>query len=216
MLGTDELYKLLYRHMGPQNWWPADNDIEMMLGAILVQNTRWRNAEIALNQIKEHTHFNPNHILELPIETLQSLIRPSGFYKSKSLTIKTLLTWLARHHFNYQEINERYKGELRKELLSLKGIGSETADVLLVYIFGRIEFIPDSYTRKIYNKLGYENTKSYDQLKKVVTLPNHFTNQDANEFHALLDVFGKHYFRDKDIKKKVVCLCSNCIKASND
>ena len=114
MLGTDELYKLLYRHMGPQNWWPADNDIEMMLGAILVQNTRWRNAEIALNQIKEHTHFNPNHILELSIETLQSLIHSSGFYKSKSLTIKTLLTWLARHHFNYQEINERYKGELRK------------------------------------------------------------------------------------------------------
>ncbi|HDH7017827.1 TPA: endonuclease III domain-containing protein, partial [Staphylococcus aureus] len=183
MLGTDELYKLLYRHMGPQNWWPADNDIEMMLGAILVQNTRWRNAEIALNQIKEHTHFNANHILELPIETLQSLIHSSGFYKSKSLTIKTLLTWLARHHFNYQEINERYKAELRKELLSLKGIGSETADVLLVYIFGRIEFIPDSYTRKIYDKLGYENTKSYDQLKKVVTLPNHFTNQDANEFH---------------------------------
>ncbi|HHG6116708.1 TPA: endonuclease III domain-containing protein, partial [Staphylococcus aureus] len=197
MLGTDELYKLLYRHMGPQNWWPADNDIEMMLGAILVQNTRWRNAEIALNQIKEHTHFNPNHILELPIETLQSLIHSSGFYKSKSLTIKTLLTWLARHHFNYQEINERYKAELRKELLSLKGIGSETADVLLVYIFGRIEFIPDSYTRKIYDKLGYENTNSYDQFKKVVTLPNHFTNPDANEFHALLDVFGKHYFRDK-------------------
>ncbi|HAR3709843.1 TPA: endonuclease III domain-containing protein [Staphylococcus aureus] len=200
MLGTDELYKLLYRHMGPQNWWPADNDIEMMLGAILVQNTRWRNAEIALNQIKEHTHFNPNHILELPIETLQSLIHSSGFYKSKSLTIKTLLTWLARHDFNYQEINERYKAELRKELLSLKGIGSETADVLLVYIFGRIEFIPDSYTRKIYDKLGYENTNSYDQFKKVVTLPNHFTNPDANEFHALLDVFGKHYFRDKDIK----------------
>ncbi|HCY8534039.1 TPA: endonuclease III domain-containing protein [Staphylococcus aureus] len=200
MLGTDELYKLLYRHMGPQNWWPADNDIEMMLGAILVQNTRWRNAEIALNQIKEHTHFNPNHILELPIETLQSLIHSSVFYKSKSLTIKTLLTWLARHHFNYQEINERYKAELRKELLSLKGIGSETADVLLVYIFGRIEFIPDSYTRKIYDKLGYENTNSYDQFKKVVTLPNHFTNPDANEFHALLDVFGKHYFRDKDIK----------------
>ncbi|HFU7190639.1 TPA: endonuclease III domain-containing protein [Staphylococcus aureus] len=200
MLGTDELYKLLYRQMGPQNWWPADNDIEMMLGAILVQNTRWRNAEIALNQIKEHTHFNPNHILELPIETLQSLIHSSGFYKSKSLTIKTLLTWLARHHFNYQEINERYKAELRKELLSLKGIGSETADVLLVYIFGRIEFIPDSYTRKIYDKLGYENTNSYDQFKKVVTLPNHFTNPDANEFHALLDVFGKHYFRDKDIK----------------
>ncbi|HCD4582238.1 TPA: endonuclease III domain-containing protein [Staphylococcus aureus] len=200
MLGTDELYKLLYRHMGPQNWWPADNDIEMMLGAILVQNTRWRNAEIALNQIKEHTHFNPNHILELPIETLQSLIRPSGFYKSKSLTIKSLLTWLTRYDFNYQEINERYKSKLRNELLSLKGIGSETADVLLVYIFGSIEFIPDSYARKIYDKLGYENTKSYDQFKKVVTLPSHFTNQDANEFHALLDVFGKHYFRDKDIK----------------
>ncbi|API78639.1 TPA: endonuclease III domain-containing protein [Staphylococcus argenteus] len=198
MLGTDDLYKILYAHLGPQNWWPAENDIEMMLGAILVQNTRWLNAEIALNQIKEHTHFNPKHILELPIETLQSLIRSSGFYKNKSLTIKSLLTWLGRHHFNYQEINERYKDKLRNELLSLKGIGSETADVLLVYIFGRIEFIPDSYTRKIYAKLGYENTKSYEQLKKVITLPNYFTNQDANEFHALLDVFGKYYFRDKD------------------
>ena len=79
----------------------------------------------------------------------------------------------------------------------MKGIGSETADVLLVYIFGRIEFIPDSYTRKIYDKLGYENTNSYDQFKK-----SHYKSfyKDANEFHALLDVFGKHYFRDKDIK----------------
>lgn len=172
----------------------------MMLGAILAQDTKWRNAEIILNQIKEHIHFNPNRILELSIETLQSLIYSSGFYKSKPLTTKALLIWLARHHFSYQEINERYKDGLRRELLSLEGIGSEATDVLFVYIFGRIKFISDSYTRKMYGKLGYESIKNRDRLKRIVTLPNHFTNQDANGFRVLLDVFGKHYFRDKDMK----------------
>ncbi len=197
MLDTKTLYQLLYEHMGPQGWWPAESKIEVMLGAILVQNTNWRNAAYAIESLKQATHLKPHHILNLKLETLQVLIRSSGFYKNKAQTILSLLTWLEHHDFDYQEINHRYKQDLRKTLLEIKGIGSETADVLIVYIFGGVEFIADSYSRRLYRKLGYTQTDSYEQLKRHIKLPDDFSNQDANEFHALLDNFGKNYFNGK-------------------
>jgi len=193
-LDTKMLYQVLYKHMGPQGWWPADTKIEIMLGAILVQNTNWRNAAYAIESLKLNTSLEPQKILNLEIEVLQKIIRSSGFYKSKAQTIHALLSWLEQFDFDYEAINEHFQENLRKSLLSIKGIGSETADVLIVYIFDGIEFIPDSYTRRIYYKLGYDHTMSYEKLKKHIALPDSFTNQDANEFHALLDNFGKEYF----------------------
>lgn len=170
----------------------------MMLGAILVQNTNWRNADLALQSLKEATDFNPKYILNMPLENLQMVIKSSGFYKNKAKAILALFSWLDQHHFDYDRIVTQYRDDLRKELLSIRGIGSETADVLIVYIFGGVEFIPDSYTRRLYAKLGYANTDSYDKFKKEIQLPSTFTNQDANEFHALLDNFGKNYFNIKN------------------
>ncbi|MBO1199585.1 endonuclease III domain-containing protein [Staphylococcus simiae] len=200
MLTPNQLYQVLYDNMGPQYWWPASNNIEMMLGAILVQNTRWNNAAMALQQLQQQTEFMPENILKLTHSELQTLIRSSGFYKSKAATIINLLTWLAEHHFNYDNINKFYGEQLRQQLLAIKGIGSETADVLLVYIFKRVEFIPDNYTRRIFYKLGYSNTVNYDKFKREIVLPQDFNHQDANEFHALLDHFGKCYFNDKDME----------------
>ena len=197
MLDTKTLYQLLYDHMGPQGWWPAESKIEVMLGAILVQNTNWRNAAYAIESLKQATHLEPHHILNLKIEELQILIKSSGFYKNKAQTILSLLTWLEHYDFDYQEINDHYKQDLRKALIAIKGIGSETADVLIVYVFGGVEFIADSYSRRLYRKLGYTQTNSYEQLKRHINLPNDFSNQDANEFHALLDNFGKNYFNGK-------------------
>lgn len=197
MLDTKTLYQLLYDHMGPQGWWPAESKIEVMLGAILVQNTNWRNAAYAIESLKQATHLEPHHILNLKIEELQILIKSSGFYKNKAQTILSLITWLEHYDFDYQEINDHYKQDLRKALIAIKGIGSETADVLIVYIFGGVEFIADSYSRRLYRKLGYTQTNSYEQLKRHINLPNDFSNQDANEFHALLDNFGKNYFNGK-------------------
>ena len=197
MLDTKTLYQLLYEHMGPQGWWPAESKIEVMLGAILVQNTNWRNAAYAIESLKQATHLEPHHILNLKVEELQILIKSSGFYKNKAQTILSLLTWLEHYDFDYQEINDYYKQDLRKALIAIKGIGSETADVLIVYIFGGVEFIADSYSRRLYRKLGYTQTNSYEQLKRHINLPNDFSNQDANEFHALLDNFGKNYFNGK-------------------
>ena len=191
---TEQLYKKLLEHMGPQGWWPADTLEEIMLGAILVQNTNWNNAALSLRRLKEATNFEPQNILDLPLEELKILIRSSGFYKNKAKAIHTLFNWLNQYHFDYCRINEVYGEHLRSELLKLHGIGSETADVLLVYIFERIEFIPDNYTRRLYRKLGYSHTENYDKLKRHIELPSNFTNQDANEFHALLDNFGKNYF----------------------
>ena len=197
LLQTEELYNILYQNMGPQHWWPADSNIEMMLGAILVQNTNWRNADLALQSLKEATDFNPKYILNMPLENLQMVIKSSGFYKNKAKAIHALFSWLDQHHFDYSSIAKLYGDSLRKELLTIRGIGEETADVLIVYIFKGKEFIPDSYTRRIFRKLGYQHTESYHKLKQELTLPESFSNQDANEFHALLDNFGKNYFNGK-------------------
>lgn len=193
-LDTESLYRILYKHMGPQGWWPADSKIEIILGAILVQNTNWRNAAYAIDSLKQATLLDPHHILNLELEDLQTLIKSSGFYKNKSKTILALLSWLHQYDFDYKAIADKYHTNLRDQLLHIKGVGSETADVLIVYVFEGIEYIPDSYTRRIYRLLGYEHTEQYDKLKRNVSLPETFTNQDANEFHALLDNFGKNYF----------------------
>ncbi|RIO40079.1 endonuclease III domain-containing protein, partial [Staphylococcus pasteuri] len=94
MLHTQELYDILYQNMGPQHWWPAASEIEMMLGAILVQNTNWKNADLALTSLKHETNFNPQHILDIPLEDLQQIIKSSGFYKNKGKAIHALLSWL--------------------------------------------------------------------------------------------------------------------------
>ncbi|KKI64307.1 endonuclease III domain-containing protein [Staphylococcus cohnii] len=201
MLDTQSLYKILFSHMGSQHWWPAESKIEVILGAILVQNTNWRNAAYALEQLKVKTEFDPEQILNLDWESLQTIIKSSGFYKNKARTILNLLAWLECFDFDYHAVKLYYQHQLRNALLEVKGIGSETADVLLVYIFEEVAFIPDSYTRRIYKKLGYANTESYEKLKQHIQLPETFTNADANEFHALLDNFGKNYFNGKNEKK---------------
>lgn len=201
MLDTQSLYKILFSHMGSQHWWPAESKIEVILGAILVQNTNWRNAAYALEQLKVKTEFDPEQILNLDWESLQTIIKSSGFYKNKARTILNLLAWLECFNFDYHAVKLYYQHQLRNALLEVNGIGSETADVLLVYIFEEVAFIPDSYTRRIYKKLGYANTESYEKLKQHIQLPETFTNADANEFHALLDNFGKNYFNGKNEKK---------------
>ena len=108
MLSIEKLYQILYQNMGPQYWWPAETPIEMMLGAILVQNTNWNNADIALSRLKEETSFNAQTILKMPLESLQQVIRSSGFYKNKAKAIQALLLWLNQHHFDYSSIAKLY------------------------------------------------------------------------------------------------------------
>ncbi|WP_414049213.1 endonuclease III domain-containing protein [Macrococcus animalis] len=199
-LTIQELYDILYDNLGPQGWWPADNPYEIIVGAILVQNTNWRNVERSLDNLRERTQFDPDKILALEVESLQTYIQPSGFFKNKSKAIISIFQWLKEHHYDFKSIDEMYVDELRNILLALPGIGPETADVLLVYVFDKVVFITDSYTRRLFKLLGHPKSESYHGLQDAVTLPESFTPIHAQEFHGLLDEFGKRYLSPKGVK----------------
>lgn len=183
--------------MGPQGWWPADSKFEIILGAILVQNTNWKNVEKSLANIKEKTAYLPEKVSQLNNEQLIHLIRPSGFYKNKSKAIMDVFQWLREYNFDLEKIKIAHQGKLRQQLLSLHGIGEETADVLLLYVFDEKVFVADKYTQKLFTFLQVEGIKNYRSLKKLIPVLDNFSLEQAQEFHGLLDEFGKIYVKNQ-------------------
>lgn len=188
-----KLYDTLFTEMGPQGWWPAESKVEIILGAILVQNTNWRNVDKSLNNLKAATAFLPEEILELNVEDLEILIRPSGFYRNKARTIQATFEWFNDHNWDYQATSDQYGDYLRSELLKIRGIGFETADVFQVYIFDQPAFIADAYARRLFSWLTGNSYKTYQSLYQEINLPDDFTYEEAQEFHGLIDEFGKLY-----------------------
>ncbi|MEY8371570.1 deoxyribonuclease I [Aerococcaceae bacterium 50-4] len=188
-----KLYDTLLKEMGPQGWWPADSKVEIILGAILVQNTNWRNVDKSLANLKAATAFLPEEVLKITVDELETLIRPSGFYRNKARAIQATFEWFNDHHWNYQAISDQYGDQLRNELLKIRGVGFETADVFIVYIFDQAVFIADAYARRLWTWLTGKEYKTYQNLYQDVQLPDDFTYQEAQEFHGLIDEFGKLY-----------------------
>ena len=180
--------------MGPSGWWPAESKEEIIVGAVLIQNTNWQNADRARLLFEEKTSFNPQKILSLSDQELQELVRPAGFYRNKSKAIKTIFSWLAQYDFDYPALAKRYPTNFRQELLKLHGVGQETADVLLTYIFEIPTFISDKYARVLFTQLSIPNLTNYQSLARQVKLPANFTSAAAQDFHGLIDEFGKVYF----------------------
>lgn len=155
-LTIQKLYDELYDNLGPQGWWPADDKIEIIIGAILVQNTNWRNVELSLAQLREATQFDPEQILNLSEAALQTLIRPSGFYKNKGRAIISVLEWLQQHEYDFKAIDKLYTTELRNELLKLRGIGFETADVCSSMCLN-VSYLLQIHIRDVYlQRLAYQ------------------------------------------------------------
>lgn len=147
-----EIYEHLFEHYGPQHWWPADTDFEMMISAILVQNTNWRNVEKALEQLRPY--LTPQQLDVLSKEEIAQFIRSSGFYNRKAERIKSFLSWLKNYHFHIDSIRDKDKKQLREELLQISGIGKETADSILLYVFNTPIFIVDAYAKRIFTVSG--------------------------------------------------------------
>lgn len=187
------IYDKLYQHYGPQGWWPAETPFEMMIGAILVQNTNWTNVEKAIVKLKPY--LEPELIEKLTIEELAELIRSSGFFNIKAKRIKAFLEWFKTYDYDIEKIKLMGKRELRNELLNIKGIGRETADVMLLYAFNKPIFVVDAYAKRILDRLGYNMPDSYDAFRKQVEkeLPSDLTLY--NEFHALLVEHAKQFCR---------------------
>lgn len=193
-LTITELYEKMHQNMGDSGWWPAESKAEIIVGAIMIQNTNWRNADKAVAGFRERTNFDPNQIRQLTTAELYDLVRPAGFYKNKSRAVAAVFTWLSQYNDDYQQASQSLGPTLRKELLKLHGIGDETADVLLTYIFEQPTFISDKYARVLFTQLGIPNLTNYQSLARQVKLPANFTSAAAQDFHGLIDEFGKVYF----------------------
>lgn len=147
-----ELYEQLLEAYGKPRWW-SDDPYKVMFQAILVQNTAWSSVEKVTKAVGGR--LAPSYILELSQPELEALIRPCGFCQGKAASIRRLTEWYAQYSFDAETVSKKDKHELRQELLSLKGVGTETADVLLVFAFHLPSFIIDAYTRRFLERLGY-------------------------------------------------------------
>ncbi len=191
------IYKGMLHHFGPPGWWPAETSFEVIIGAILTQNTNWSNVEKAIKNLKENNCLNPHTLLMMDERLLSQIIKPSGFYKIKASRIKEFINYLFKRHDG--DISGMFTMDpysLRKELLSIRGIGPETADSILLYAGGMPFFVVDSYTKRILSRHGaVEMNASYDRIQSFFheNLPR--DSKLFNEFHALFVATGKYYCR---------------------
>ncbi|SHE76383.1 DNA-3-methyladenine glycosylase III [Marinitoga hydrogenitolerans DSM 16785] len=205
-----EIYnKLLKLYDIPEGWWPGDTKFEIMIGALLTQNTNWNNVKKSLDNIKSANLMNPEKLYIIPDERLEILIRPSGFYKVKVQYLKNLLKWFKEYKFSFEKVNVKSKNELRSELLEIKGIGKETADSILLYAFDKLSFVIDAYTKRIFSRIGLNIKNTYDEYKKYFekNIP-----QDLiiyKNFHGLIVEHSKKFCKKKpiceDCKLKKLC-----------
>lgn len=182
-----ELYDRLLQTYGPQHWWPADSNFEMIVGAFLVQSTAWTNAEQAIARLRETGRLSPVGIQETAEADLAELIRPSGFFRQKARRLKRFVAHLMERHGGcLNAFLNQEPFELRHELLGLHGIGPETADSILLYAARKPIFVVDAYTRRLFDRLGILRAPSYDEVQRSAhaVLPRDVAL--FNEFHALI------------------------------
>lgn len=199
-----EIYTRLLSHYGPRNWWPAESRLEVIIGAILTQAVAWKNVEKAINNLKAKELLTYHRLLQVPEEDLAALIKPALYHRQKARKIKTMLNYLENEfQGNLDLMFETPWLDLRQQLLGLWGIGSETADSILLYAGDKPVFVVDAYTRRIFSRLGMvEENISYGQMQDFM-----HENVDAdvyiyNEFHALLVALGAECCG----KKRTQCL----------
>jgi endonuclease-3 related protein len=187
---------------GPQHWWPGDSPFEIMVGAVLVQNTSWRNVEHAINNLRDAGVMEPRALYKVPPEELAELIRPAGYYQLKTKRLRNLLRFLVEEHDgSLESMFSVGLASLREQLLAINGVGPETADAILLYAGGLPTFVVDTYTHRVLARHGWlDYEASYDDIKDHFesTLPD-----DAelyNEYHALLVRVGKDYCKRTDPK----------------
>jgi endonuclease III related protein len=192
-----ELYHRLWETFGPQNWWPGDTAFEMAVGAILTQNTNWRNVSRAIAALKGQNLLDPQALHELPEAELAQLIRPAGYYNLKARRLKNFLDFLAGHHGNSMaRLAAGDLESLRPALLSIKGVGPETADSILLYALAKPTFVVDAYTFRILSRHGLINEGcTYEELRQLFM--EHLPAQVPlyKEYHALLVRLGKERCR---------------------
>lgn len=189
------IYKTLVAHYGNLHWWPAKTPYEVIVGAVLTQNTAWGNVEKAIANFGGD--LSPEAVAAIPTEELVEVIRPAGFFNQKARYLKAVTAWYAGYGYDVLTVQKQPLGKLRSELLSTKGIGQETADSILLYAFGFPTFVVDAYTNRLCGRYPIEAGKSYAEVKAYFedALPK--SAECYNNFHALIVINAKERCRKK-------------------
>lgn len=192
-----KIYEKLRSRFGPRRWWPAETPFEVMVGAVLTQNTSWTNVEKAIFNLKERRLLDPESLNRIPRRKLAGLIKPSGYYNVKAKRLKSLVSFLMRNFKGDIALMRRQdRGTLRKELLLVHGIGPETCDSIMLYALNKPFFVIDAYTKRIFSRCGIvKEGVTYDELQRLFmeTLPR--SVKLYNEYHALIVQLGKEICR---------------------
>ena len=200
-----DIYHRLMARYGPQHWWPAQEPFEIIVGAILTQSAAWSNVEKAIANLRSAKALSPKALRTLPLDKVASLVYPSGYYNAKALKLKSFVHWLEEYYDdNLGELFGADINNLRQQLLSVHGIGQETADSIILYAANKPIFVIDAYTQRIVKRIGLapdSNSYSAYQTLFMHHLPN--DTRLYNEYHALLVCLGKNVCRRKP-------LCQQC------
>ena len=194
------IYETLYNTYGPQSWWPADSPFEVMLGAILTQNTAWTNVEKAMAGLRISCELTPEGILSLSQDLLEEAIRPSGYFRQKASRLRGFCRFLLDEYgSDLTGMAPVPTGQLRENLLALHGIGPETADSILLYALDRPVFVVDAYTFRLFSRLGLcaENAK-YDDIQALFIENLEPDVRMFNEYHALIVKHAKEICRKRN------------------
>lgn len=190
-----EAYDRLLAAFGAQQWWPARSPFEVMVGAVLVQNTAWSNVERAIARLEEAGRLTAATLAECDPQGLSDLIRPAGYHNLKARRLHNLCSaYLAAGE--HAGLSALPTPALRRWLLAINGIGPESADAILLYAFDRPVFVVDAYLRRVFSRLGWiEGGEGYEVLRQAVETALPPEPDVYNEYHALLVALGKDYCR---------------------
>ncbi len=194
-----KIYKLLFAGFGPQNWWPGESAYEVMVGAVLTQNTNWQNVERAINNLKQADLLSLAKMSALPAGILAEYIRPAGYYNLKAERLQNLFSLINDHYEgDLTQLLDEETEQLRRLLLSVKGIGPETADSILLYAANRPVFVVDAYAHRILSRHQVIDADSgYYEIQELFMDNLEPDPEMFNEYHALLVKTGKDYCKKK-------------------
>ena len=192
-----EVYRRLYEEFGPQHWWPGQSPLEIIVGAILTQNTSWTNVEKAIHALREAGLMNAQSLYEVSESELAEWIRPAGYFRLKARRLKNFIQFLFdRYDGSLDSMFATGLPALREELLGVNGVGPETADSILLYAAGLPTFVVDTYTARVLKRHGWiEPEADYHAVKEYFESSLSEDAQLFNEYHALLVHVGKDYCR---------------------
>jgi len=189
------IYNKLLARYGDLHWWPASSPYEVIVGAVLTQNTAWGNVEKAIANFGDS--LSQETVAGLDMDALVELIRPSGFFNQKAVYLKEVTSWFLKYEYSVEKVKHHPLEKIRRELLAVKGVGKETADSIPLYAFDCPTFVVDAYTKRLFERLSFDVNLDYDSIKSYFESRLEPDVKLYNNLHAMIVINAKEHCRNK-------------------